>query len=272
MEAYSLPPRQRLGEIFVRRGICGIAAIRDACDIARSSNRRLGAVLVEAGQISENDLVSALAEQYDVRPLFSLSDHRLSPEVWNVFPLETALFQKSLLFDLTEKSMTIASYDPAGSAFFSALVTVRKPFITAYIIPHSLFIRAVNDTYQAAGLIRSDQHDTLNLLVKSAIPDAIRKAVMRYLINSSRTIIFENGSFTTGDGNIGLHTQAIIDAAWMLGAIGISADGAVTVCGEVLPFKYDTRKLRRSIEEILRKSTCSRNVVLFAALLGADIA
>lgn len=79
MKAFSLPARQRLGEILVRQGICGSAAILDACGIARASNRRLGAVLVEAGQISENNLVAALAEQYDARTLFSLSGHMLSP-------------------------------------------------------------------------------------------------------------------------------------------------------------------------------------------------
>ena len=101
MKAFSLPARQRLGEILVRQGICGSAAILDACGIARASNRRLGAVLVEAGQISENNLVAALAEQYDARTLFSLSGHMLSPEVRNILPLETALLHKSLLFDLT---------------------------------------------------------------------------------------------------------------------------------------------------------------------------
>lgn len=271
MKAFSLPARQRLGEILVGQGICGSAAILDACGIARASNRRLGAVLVEAGQISENNLVAALAEQYDARTLFSLSGHMLSPEVRNILPLETALLHKSLLFDLTENTMGIASYDPAANGFFNVIVTARKRFITPYIMPYSLFMWAVIQTYQESGLTSTDQLDTLNLMVKSAIPDSIRKAVMRYLVNSSRTITFENGCFSTNDGNIGLHTLGIIESAWMFGAIGISADGTVTVCGEPLAFRYDTRRLRRKVEDILRKSTCSRDVMLLAALLGADI-
>jgi hypothetical protein len=271
MEAYFLPARQRLGEILVSHGICGCAAVHDACDIARASNRRLGAVLVEAEQISENDLVAALAEQYDASPLFTLTGHRLSPDVRNILPLETALLHKSLLFDLTENSMSIASYDPAASGFFNVIVTARKRFITPYIMPYSLFMWAVIQTYQESSLTRPDQLDTLNLMVKSAIPDSIRKAVMRYLVNSSRTIIFGNGCFSTNDGKIGLHTLGIIDSAWMFGAIEITADGTVTVCGEPLPFRYDTRRLRRKVEDVLRKSTCSRDVMLLAALLGAEI-
>jgi hypothetical protein len=271
MKTFSLPARQRLGEILIRHGICGSAAVHDACVNARASNRRIGAVLIEAGHLSENELVEALAEQYDARPLFSLSGHILSPEVRNILPLETALLHKSLLFDLTENSMGIASYDPAANGFFNVIVTARKPFVTPYIMPYSLFMWAVIQTYQESGLTRADQFDTLNLMVKSAIPDSIRKVVMRYLVNSSRTITFENGCFSTNDGNICLHTLGIIDSAWMFGAIGISADGTVTVCGEPLAFRYDTRRLRRKVEDILRKSTCSRDVMLLASLLGADI-
>lgn len=271
MEAYPLPSRQRLGEILVRHGICESAAVNDACVNAKTSNRRLGAVLVEAGLISENDLVTALAEQYGACPLFSLSSHILSPEVRNILPLETALLHKSLLFDLSEKSLSIASYDPATSVFFDVMLTVRKPFVTPYIMPHSLFMWAVIETYQASCLTITDQLDPLKLVVKSAIPDSVRKAVMRYLLDSSRTIIFANGCFCTKGGKIGIHAQGIIDAAWMFGAIDISVDGTVTVCGEALPFQYDTRKLRRRIEDILRKDTCSRDVMRLAALLGAEI-
>lgn len=271
MEAYSLPARQKLGNILVRHGICDSAVIQEACANAHASNRRLGAVLIEAGRISEKDLVAALAEQYDVRPLYSLSGHRLSPEVRNILPLEAALLHKSLLFDLNENCMCIATYDPASSGLFKEVVSARKPFITPHVIPNGLFLWAVMETYQASGLTRTDQLDTLKMMVKSAIPDSIRKAVMRHLVNSSRTIIFENGRFSTDKGNTGQHTQGIIEAAWMFGAIDISADGTVMVCGEALPFQYNTRRIRRKVEDILRKSTCSQDVLRLAALLGVEI-
>ena len=271
MEAYSLPIRQRLGDILVRHGICDSAIVQDACVSAQASNRRLGAVLVQAGRITENDLVAALAEQYDVRPLFSLSGHSLSSEVRNILPLEAALLHKSLLFDLNEKHMCIGTYDPVTSGFFNLVVSARKPFVTPYVMRYSLFLLAVIETYQASGPSRTDQLNTLKIMLKSPIPASILKAVTRHLVNSSRTIIFENGHFSTDNGNTGQHTQGIIEAAWMFGAIDISADGTVMVCGEPLPFLYDTRRLRRKVEDILRKSTCSRDVIRLASLLGVEI-
>ena len=271
MDTHSPSTGQRLGEILVRQGVCGSAAIRDACAVARISKRRLGAVLVESGNISDKELVEALAEQHNAQPLFSLSSHTLSPESRNILSMETAILQKTLLFNLTENSMSAASYDPAASDIFKAMIATRDSFITPYILPRELFMWGVILTYQAFGTSGIELPETVEPVGVPRIPASVRRAVVRHLTDSSRTIRFERGSFSMGPGNVGIHTQGVIETAWLFGVISVSEDGAITACGERLPFQYDTRKIRRKIEEVLRKNTCSRDLMRFAAILGADM-
>lgn len=271
MELHTLPARQRLGEILVKHKFCGIAEVHDACAKARASSRRIGSVLVETDIISEKNLVATLAEQYESLPLFSLSGHRISPWIRNIFSLESALLHKTLFFDLSEQSMSMASPDPAFSYFFKAMLVAGKSFITPCVTPVTLFIRAAILTYMGSGPASIGYSDVSLPKLSPVIPDSIRKAVMHYLTRYSKTLVFDKGGFNLIDGKADIQTFAIIDAAWMLGAISMSADGAVSLCGESIHFRYDSRKLRRKIEDFLRKSDCLFDLMRCAALLGANI-
>lgn len=271
METYTPPTRQRLGEILIKHGFCGIADVHDACTSARASNRRIGSVLLETGIINERNLVAALAEQYDSLPLFSLSGHRMSPWIRNILSLETALLHKTIFFDLSDQSMSMASHDPAFSYLFKAMLVAGKSFITPYVTPVTLFMRAAILTYMGSGPTLLGYSDDPLHKLSPAIPASIRKAVMRYLTRYSKTLVFGIGGFNLIDGKAGFQTFAIIDAAWMLGAISMSSDGAVSLCGESLHFRYDSRKLRRKIEDILRKSSSLLDLMRCAAFLGVNI-
>lgn len=98
-------------------------------------------------------------------------------------------------------------------------------------------------------------------------PDQAMKAVVAYLRRSGQTVVFSEGSFVLAQGtpNITVIAQACAD-----GLVSLNEDGAIQVCGmEIIP-EMDTVKLRRRVEDHLRKSASKQDIILVAAYLGVE--
>jgi hypothetical protein len=258
-----------LADILVKHGICDQDSVKKAFAKAKETNRRIGSVLVEMGLISEKDLVYALARQYGAKPLFSLDGHELSPNAKDIVPVERALRHMVFPFNIRKHTLSLATCDPA-SHYFGLMVRVRRPVVTPYVAPFNLVLKAIASTYEVPVML-SDQRQEIFRFGGFTIPDAVRKAVMSYLVKTGNILTFDDGKFTLKKKGIGNMPQGSINAAWLLGAISIASDGTVMVCGKRIPFLFDSRKLRRRVEDILRKKSCSNEILTLALMLGANI-
>lgn len=61
--AASTDPRDRLGQLFLRRGMISLRSLKQAAGIAAAEEKRLGAALVQMKAIRPQDLVWGVAEQ-----------------------------------------------------------------------------------------------------------------------------------------------------------------------------------------------------------------
>lgn len=258
-----------LGEIIVKHGFCDHTAVTKALEQAKETNRRIGSVLVEMGCITQNNLVHALAEQFGAKSLFSLEGHELSTNAKEIVPFERALVHMVFPLDVKKHSMGLATCDPA-SYYFGLLVSVRRPVVTAYVAPFSLVLKAIASTYEAPDMLSGHRRELFRF-GGFAIPDAVRRAVMSYLVTTGNILTFENGKFVLEKMDIGKMRQGSINAAWLLGAISMASNGTVMVCGNRVPLLFDSRKIRRRVEDILRKKTCSDDILSLALMLGVNI-
>jgi len=268
--------RPKLGEILVNLGLCQCSDIHNACIAARINNQRLGSTLLKSGLIKEKDLIEALARQYNANPIFSIAGHELPSGTTNLLPLETALLHKAFIFDVSFNEICIASYDPANSIFFHFALqenTILRPII----VPYDVYLSAIMTSYQTSTSASTSTshvsvtHNYTHFSKFPCVPRIVRNTVSRSLRKSSRTLVFRNGRFCLCNGIQNKPLEAIIDAAWLFGAIIISKNGAITICNETLPFFFNTQKLRRRIEDSLRKKISPQEVLQFALQLGIEI-
>lgn len=258
-----------LGDILIRLGYCDAAAVQKALGKAVETNRRIGTVLMEMGCISERDLVFALAEQFGAKTLYSLDDHELVENARDIVPFERALIHMVFPLDIRSHSLSLATCDPA-SYYFTLMISVRRPVVTAYVAPFNLVLQGIALTYKVPDMI-SDSRNKIFRFAGFAIPDAIKKTVMCYLLKTGNILAFEDGKFKLEKAHISKMRQGSINAAWLLGAVSIASDGSIVICGVSIPFLFDSRKVRRRVEDILRKKNCSNDILNLAFILGIDI-
>ena len=100
------------------------------------------------------------------------------------------------------------------------------------------------------------------------LPDEVMKAVLSYLRRSGLTIaiVEEKHVLTKGRPNV-----VVVEKACSVGAVSLTEDGMVLVCGTRIKMYLDMDRLRRKIEDHLRKSASRKDIIRIATYLGLDL-
>lgn len=106
------------------------------------------------------------------------------------------------------------------------------------------------------------------MFCKNRPNNEILRIVVNYLKHNRLTIEAVEGRYRLTDGipNINLINQAFQD-----GAIRIEEDGAISFCGESIHPRWDTVRIRRRVEDYLRKSASTAEIIKTANCLGVSI-
>ena len=104
--------------------------------------------------------------------------------------------------------------------------------------------------------------------MKCPFPDEAMKTVINYLRRTGKTITCVQNEYALTHGvlNIGA-----IERAWSDRAISIQEDGSILICGVTIPYEWDTIRIRRRIEDHLRKSASNEDLIRIAACLGVRL-
>ena len=100
------------------------------------------------------------------------------------------------------------------------------------------------------------------------LPDEVMKAVISYLRRTRQTVACIGGTTTLIDGTPSLNT---IREACQNGAICMTEDGSINICGIRIDFDWDTVRVRRRIEDHLRKSASKQEIICIAACMGIKL-
>ena len=104
--------------------------------------------------------------------------------------------------------------------------------------------------------------------MKCLFPDEAMKAVITYLRRTGKNITCIQGEYTLTHGvlNIGVIEQACRDRA-----ISIQEDGSIQLCGVSVPYEWDTIRIRRRVEDHLRKTASNEDLIRIATCLGVRL-
>jgi hypothetical protein len=104
--------------------------------------------------------------------------------------------------------------------------------------------------------------------MKCLFPDEAIKSVVSYLRRTGKTLTCVEGEYTLALGVLNVGT---IERAFSDRAISIQEDGSILICGVSIPCEWDTARIRRRIEDHLRKSASNEDLIRIAACLGVRL-
>lgn len=105
-------------------------------------------------------------------------------------------------------------------------------------------------------------------MTNCAFPGEAINAVFSYLRRTRQAIGFVEGEYALIEGVPDVYAirQACED-----GAVSMAEDGSIQVCGIVIASNWDTVRIRRRIEDHLRKSASKQDIIRVAACLGVKL-
>lgn len=138
----------RLGEILVRNGKLDAGQIEAALAAqSRLADRPLlGALLVAEGILTEGDVLEALAEQFGLSCLTSISENHLAPDLVERLPVEWARQQGALPLRLPE-GVRVALSDPLKLAALDDLALLLGCDVEAVLAPRAVIAAAIERCY-----------------------------------------------------------------------------------------------------------------------------
>ncbi len=145
----------RLGSLLVERNYVTQTAVEEAVANQASTGRRIGAQLVEAGLLTDEQLAEALSGQFEL-PLVDLGGESPQPEAVAKLPESLARELLVVPLDVTEDgTLRIVAGDPDRDTAKLLATKLGTP-VALGIAPRTQVVHALNRTYRALDGI--DQH------------------------------------------------------------------------------------------------------------------
>ncbi|MCM2678583.1 GspE/PulE family protein [Echinimonas agarilytica] len=112
--------KQRLGDLLVQAGNITEEQLTEALAEQRASGRKLGTTLVDMGLLSEEQLMRFLAQQLNV-PFIDLQSLDIQPKTAQLLPEVLARRYRALVFDQVGNKVYLGTADPADLNAIDAL-------------------------------------------------------------------------------------------------------------------------------------------------------
>jgi len=104
--------KKRLGDILIAAGVLDEERLKDALALQKTTGERLGEALINSGQVSEVDIISALASQLDIRVFHAPGAGAIEPETTLIIPEHMARKHRALAVAREGSTLTVAMADP----------------------------------------------------------------------------------------------------------------------------------------------------------------
>lgn len=114
--------RKRLGEILIDQGMLTMPDLNRALDIQKEEGGLIGAILLRHKMVKEEDLVIALATQFNY-PYLSVESYAINAEAIRAVPAELVRKHLFIPVDKAGNFLTVVMADPSNDA---AIAEIEK--------------------------------------------------------------------------------------------------------------------------------------------------
>jgi len=110
----------KIGEMLLKGNLITADQLRIALDTQAKTRERIGAVLVKAGYIKEEELLAFLGRQFNL-PVVDLTKYEINPEVVRLLPEEMVQKHLALPINRVGAKMIVAVADPSNMAIIDGI-------------------------------------------------------------------------------------------------------------------------------------------------------
>ena len=104
--------------------------------------------------------------------------------------------------------------------------------------------------------------------MKFSFPNEAMKTVISYLRRTRQTITCTEGTYSLVNG---IPNSDDIEQASRDRAVSIVENGSIEICGIQIRPEWDTVRIRRRVEDHLRKSASPEDIIRIASYLGVKL-
>lgn len=139
--------KMRLGDLLVHESVISDEQLKQALSAQRESGRKLGQTLIDLGMVTEEGLLSFLAQQLNI-PLLDIGQRQIDPQVVKLIPEVQARRLKALAIEDKGNAVLIGMSDPADLSVVDTLSNIiPKPLELAIVREGQLF-NALDNYYR----------------------------------------------------------------------------------------------------------------------------
>ncbi len=124
---------RRLGEILIEHGTIDAAQLQKALTKQKDEkDKRIGQILIEMGIVTEEDIVVALATQFNYAYL-PLDHFSINPDVFQLVNADLARKHSFVPLDKAGNVLTIAMADPSDDQAIAEIAKVTNCKVQAFV-------------------------------------------------------------------------------------------------------------------------------------------
>ncbi|RQO55310.1 MSHA biogenesis protein MshE [Paucibacter sp. KBW04] len=167
-DAGSGPPKKvRLGDVLVQQQLISEAQLQQALELQRSSGKKLGRLLIEAGLITEEALAHVLARQLRI-PFVNLKTFPLKTDLVRLLSETPARRFRAIVLEDRGEALLVAMADPLDLFAYDELSRLLKRRINMAVVAESQLPTAFDRHYR-----RSEEISGLAKALEKDIGDAV---------------------------------------------------------------------------------------------------
>ncbi len=142
---------KKIGEILREKGLLSQQQIEQALAIQRTTGERFGRILTSQGWITENDLLDALSERFNIPRLRHIDAYAIDPSVVKLVPVEMARRYSIIPLFRVEDILTIAISDPLDVEAVDAVRFHTRLHVQEVLAAESEIAAAIKKYYRSDG-------------------------------------------------------------------------------------------------------------------------
>ncbi|HPG59910.1 MAG TPA: type II secretion system protein GspE, partial [Candidatus Wallbacteria bacterium] len=142
--------RLRLGDALLQDGLVNEEQLQKALEIQKQSGKRLGAVLVEMGVVTENDIVTVLGKQLGI-PYINLSNYLIDPATVRIIPENIARRHQLIPINKVGNKLTVAMVDPLNILAIDDIQFMTGLVVKPVVATSTDINEALNNAYGSEG-------------------------------------------------------------------------------------------------------------------------
>lgn len=173
-------PRQRLGEIFVERGLLTEVSVQRLVDHAKRKNIRLGMLLEVIGLVTPEELAEALAVQHQCRTIMDFARYKFTPQLLRIIPMELAVEQTIFPLKLEEGRLGLAVADPSTEQLFKDIGSQNGLRIIPFVSTRTEINQAIAKHYLGQRIVESGARSILLVEDDSLVRESVTKILSRH--------------------------------------------------------------------------------------------